>query len=169
MSTQVCQFRSSFINETTPIENFRKSGKFRVLGLSVKIEIFITCRGSPPYADLINFRKLVQKVAKSDPKSAQMTPQIPKSETDDGFRMSQTVCKMPYPSVIFFLLFERTFGCPITRKLGRIWRFPLVYKIPPNSKTRPNTDCLGHAIQTPGSQTVCKSRTVAKGSRTRHF
>ena len=94
---------------------------FRPRGISVKIGFWITCRGYQPYGDLINFRKLVQKVAKSDPKSAQMTPQIPKSETDDGFRMSQTVCKMPYPSVIFFLLFQRTFGCPITRKLDRIW------------------------------------------------
>ena len=62
----------------------------------------ITCRGSPPYGDLVRYRILVQKVAISDPKTAYNASCFEKSDADDEFRMCHSVYKKPYPSVIFF-------------------------------------------------------------------
>jgi hypothetical protein len=77
--------------------------KFRSLGKSVKIDFSITCRGSPPYSDLINFRKLVQKVAKSDPKSAHNHSTFQNLNTDDEIRMSDF--KMKCEGFVRFGLF----------------------------------------------------------------
>lgn len=79
----------------------------------VKTPIWITCRSSPPYLNLVDFRKLAPNVSKSDPKSSQNHPTFQNPRHDDGFRMS-------YPSVVSFLLSQRTL-----KKIS-------------NSKTRPN-------------------------------